>query len=59
MGLAIHFGRDLTEPGGGISLLWPVSHHAFKLLHVGYVTAMALIIASVLARFIGGPRRAS
>ncbi len=45
LGLAIHFWRDLAEPGGGVALLWPVSHHALSLPHAGYAMAMLAIVA--------------
>jgi MYXO-CTERM domain-containing protein len=44
IGLAIHFWRDMGEGGGGVSLLWPISHHSFQYPHGLYVAAMAMIV---------------
>jgi membrane-bound metal-dependent hydrolase YbcI (DUF457 family) len=45
IGLAIHFFRDLGEPGSGVSLLWPFSYHSFSLPHAAYLVAMAAVVA--------------
>lgn len=53
IGLVIHFWRDMAEGGGGVSLLWPFSDHAFNYPHGVYVAAMAVIVAidaALLAR---------
>ena len=52
LGLAIHFWRDMSESGAGVSLLWPVSDHSFMLSHAGYLVAMAVFatVAAVRAR---------
>jgi hypothetical protein len=50
LGLAIHFWRDLAEPGSGVALLWPVSYHSFSLPHAGYLMAMLAIVAVVAYR---------
>jgi membrane-bound metal-dependent hydrolase YbcI (DUF457 family) len=44
LGVAIHFWRDLTEPTGGVSLLWPFSYRAFLLPHLSYVAVLIVII---------------
>jgi inner membrane protein len=53
LGLAIHFWRDMSESGAGVSLAWPVSDHSFMLSHAGYLAAMAVFatVAVVSARF--------
>jgi inner membrane protein len=50
LGLAIHFWRDMSESGAGVSLAWPVSEHSFMLSHKGYLAAVALCAAVVAAR---------
>jgi hypothetical protein len=45
VGLVVHFWRDLSEPGSGVSLLWPWSYRAFQLPHASYVAAMTVIVA--------------
>lgn len=45
LGLAIHFWRDLAEPGTGVALLWPFSYHSFSLPHAGYLIAMLAVVA--------------
>ncbi|MGZ4178318.1 MAG: metal-dependent hydrolase [Solirubrobacteraceae bacterium] len=53
LGLAIHFWRDMSESGAGVSLAWPVSDHSFMLSHTGYLVAMALFaaVAALSSRF--------
>lgn len=46
VGLAIHFWRDLAEPGTGVGLLWPASSASFSLPHPLYLTVMALVVLS-------------
>jgi inner membrane protein len=48
LGLAIHFWRDMSESGAGVSVAWPVSNHSFMLSHAGYLVAMALFAAVVM-----------
>lgn len=43
IGLAIHLGRDMAEPGSGVALLWPISYHSFQYPHVVYVAVMGAI----------------
>lgn len=45
LGLAVHFFRDLAEPGSGVALLWPLSYHAFSFPHAVYLLAMVMVIA--------------
>lgn len=42
LGVVLHFFRDLAEGnGGGISLLWPLSDHAYSYPHPTYLALMA------------------
>ena len=45
IGLALHFWRDLSESGSGVSLLWPCSYRAFSIPYGSYVIAMAAVVA--------------
>jgi membrane-bound metal-dependent hydrolase YbcI (DUF457 family) len=55
LGLAIHFFRDLSEPGSGVALLWPWSDHSFSLPHGSYVASMALVVLFDASRvWLGG-----
>jgi hypothetical protein len=61
-GLAIHFWRDLAEPGSGVALLWPLSDRAFTLPHAEYVAAMVAVAgvdAWRLRRRPRSPRRSA
>lgn len=53
LGLTIHFWRDMSESGAGVSLAWPLSDHSFMLSHTGYLVAMAVFatVAVLSARF--------
>jgi inner membrane protein len=42
-GLLVHFWRDLSEPGSGVSLLWPVAYRSFSLAHAGYLAGIAAV----------------
>ncbi len=44
LGLTVHFWRDLSESGAGVSLLWPWSDHVFTLPHTGYLLAIGAIV---------------
>ena len=44
LGLAIHFFRDLSEPGSGVALLWPWSDHSFSLPHGSYVGVLVAVV---------------
>lgn len=50
LGLGIHFGRDLGEPGSGVALLWPFSYRSFSLPHWSYVAVMVAVVAAVVLR---------
>lgn len=43
-GVAIHFMRDLAEPGSGVALLWPASNRSFSVAHVWYVALMGAVV---------------
>ena len=45
LGLAFHFWRDLSEPGSGVALLWPVTDHSFSFPPAGYLLIMGAIVA--------------
>jgi inner membrane protein len=49
-GLLVHFWRDLSEPGAGVSLLWPFSKVALSLPHWSYVLVMLVLVAVVAGR---------
>jgi hypothetical protein len=57
LGLAIHFFRDLADPGSGVSLLWPLSKHAFSIPHASYLLVLAGFVALDAYRCRTGPRR--
>ena len=44
IGLAIHFWRDMSESGSGVSLLWPFSDRAFQCPPSVYVAVMAVFV---------------
>jgi LexA-binding, inner membrane-associated putative hydrolase len=47
LALALHFFRDMAEPGGpGVSLLWPLSDHAVKVAY-GWYAALLLMLAAI------------
>jgi LexA-binding, inner membrane-associated putative hydrolase len=51
LALALHFFRDVAEPGGpGVSLLWPFSDHAFSIPYQWYAGVLAAFAALALAR---------
>ena len=57
LALALHFFRDLAEPGSaGVALLWPLSNHAFAVGY-GWFAALVVILATIaLARRRTGHR---
>jgi inner membrane protein len=59
VGLALHFWRDMAEGGAGVSLLWPVSRHAFQYPHAYYLAAMAVVVAVDAGRLLARERRRS
>jgi hypothetical protein len=51
LALALHFFRDMAEPGGpGVALLWPFSDHAFTLPYPWYGGVLAVFASLALAR---------
>lgn len=57
-GVLLHFLRDLAEGNGsGVSLLWPLSDHAFSYPHTTYLALMAGVIATDLGLVLLRPRR--
>lgn len=51
VGLLAHFLRDLAEgSGAGVSLLWPLSTHAFGYNHALYLAIMGAVVALNLLR---------
>ena len=56
--LALHFFRDMAEPGGpGVSLLWPLSDHAFTLNYAWFAgLAAALAVVALARRRLARPR---
>jgi hypothetical protein len=56
LGLAIHFWRDLAEPGSGVSLLWPFSDHGFSMAHTVYAGTLIGLVAIDAYRARGSGR---
>jgi inner membrane protein len=54
IGLAIHFWRDMAEGGNGVSLLWPLSYHAFQYPHGVYLGLMTVVVLIGAARCVRG-----
>lgn len=48
-GLALHFWRDLSEPGSGVALLWPFSYRSFSLPHAEY--ALVMVVATSVCAY--------
>lgn len=59
LGIVIHFWRDLSESGSGVSLLWPFSYHSFSLPHAVYVAAMVAVVVAAGVRCTGVRRATS
>ncbi len=57
VGLTIHFWRDLSEPGSGVALMWPVSDARWSLSHLSYLIVMVVVIAVGATRSLGEKRR--
>jgi len=54
--IVLHLWRDLAEPDGpGVSLLWPLSNHAFAIGYLWYIVPLAAAAAVALGRRM--PRR--
>ena len=49
-GLLVHFWRDLSEPGAGVSLLWPFFKLALTLPHWSYILVMVVLVGVVAGR---------
>jgi LexA-binding, inner membrane-associated putative hydrolase len=58
-GLAIHFWRDLADPGSGMSMLWPITDRAFATSHAGYLVVMGAVTVVAAYRARPQPRSAS
>jgi membrane-bound metal-dependent hydrolase YbcI (DUF457 family) len=57
LGVLLHFFRDLAEgDGAGVSLLWPLSDHAFSYPHATYLVLMACVLAADLCLAVLRPR---
>ncbi len=54
LGLAIHFWRDLADPGSGVSILWPLTDRAFATSHGGYLVVMGFVV--VIAAYRARPQ---
>jgi membrane-bound metal-dependent hydrolase YbcI (DUF457 family) len=51
LALALHFFRDMAEPGGpGVSLLWPLSDHAVTVRYLEYAAVIVALAAAALVR---------
>jgi inner membrane protein len=57
LGVLLHFFRDLAEGNGsGVSLIWPLSDHAFSYPHSTYLALMACVVAAELGLAMLRPR---
>jgi len=45
IGVAAHLARDLTDPTGGVKLLWPLSHREAQLPQALYALAVGALAA--------------
>lgn len=43
-GLALHFWRDLSGPGGGVALLWPLTKRSFSVAYPWYALTIAILV---------------
>lgn len=43
-GLTLHFWRDLSEPGGGVALLWPLTKRSFSVAYAWYAITIAILV---------------
>jgi inner membrane protein len=60
LGVLLHFFRDLAEGNGsGVSLLWPLSDHAFSYPHATYLLLMGCVVAAELCLTLLRPRSAT
>ncbi len=52
--LALHFFRDMAEPGGaGVSLFWPLSDHGLRVDYAVYMALMVALAATAIWRRAG------
>jgi hypothetical protein len=57
-GIALHFWRDLSEPGGGVALLWPLTKRSFSVAYAWYAITIA-ILAILTVRSMDGSHSGS
>lgn len=55
VGVAIHFWRDLSDPGTRVALLWPASNTGSSVPHASYVAGMGLVAAVAAMRPLSRP----
>jgi hypothetical protein len=53
VGIALHFWRDLCEPGGGVALLWPVTRRSFTVAYPWYAITIAILAIRTIRRMDG------
>ena len=53
-GLALHFWRDLSEPGGGVALLWPLTKRSFSVPYAWYAITIAILAILTIRSMDGG-----
>jgi hypothetical protein len=53
-GLALHFWRDLSEPGGGVALLWPLTKRSFSIAYPWYALTIAILTILTIRSMDGG-----
>jgi len=57
LGVLLHFFRDLAEGNGsGVSLIWPLSDHAFSYPHAAYLLLMGCVVVAELCLVLLRPR---
>jgi inner membrane protein len=56
-GLALHFWRDVGDPGSGVALLWPFSDYADNVPRVVYVASMVVLVLVVAVQLRAADRR--
>jgi inner membrane protein len=59
VGTALHLWRDVSEPGTGIPLLWPVSNRPFNIGYSSYAAALSALGVQTAVRLSLAGRRAS
>jgi inner membrane protein len=57
LGLALHFWRDMAEPGTGVALAWPFSDASFSFPQLAYLAMMGAAFAVGLHRSIRAQHR--